>query len=592
MSRNSRRSGFFGGFRRWWRKRQHGRDSLRSRRNSSLAAFFSFPTKLRKWFRYTTLRFFRFQSRAATVVGAESKGASRKLRWVHFLNPLHWVTWPAGFALSYLLSRPYLNLGPALLAIAVIISVLGLLAQQQYQGGRASRVQLYQRLLSDAAQTKDWPRALVSCKTLIDLQPNDLRFQFERAQIEKELGNTQVADELMFRLATQKKYGLAALWLTEQKFNLAEIKSWKEDQHQLFRGLMSAAIDGSTGPVLDGAKYKLASYLMMMNANAEALRFLSEIIPRNPQLALTGCELARSVNDQIRLQTLLPIALSYHRAELGRTPDNVDQRINLGRALVLDDDIDEAINVLSDGQRLTPNEKIQNSIAEALIFKGDKIARNRQSPNSLAQRVQVVHQALKLAPNNPLVVEALVDLLLQCHKNESQESLILKEAALQGLDPESVHFIRGTIALIDNNTAEAKIHLELASKSGVPMPGVLNNLAVAIATDEKGDLNQALNLSNEACSQMQHPYLFETRGQILFKMGRYQECILDLEKGLAAQELAKAIYPSLVIAYEKTGNPKLSEEYATRLAEMTAAKPETETEKSSEKPSEKPTAEK
>ena len=124
------------------------------------------------------------------------------------------------------------------------------------------------------------------------------------------------------------------------------------------------------------------------------------------------------------------------------------------------------------------------------------------------------------------------------------------------------------------------------------MPGVLNNLAVAIASDAKGDLNQAVNFSNEACAQMQHPYLFETRGQILFKMGRYQECILDLEKGLAAQELAKAIYPSLVVAYDKIGNSKLSDEYSTRLAEIVATKPTAKAEETSDESEDKPNEEK
>jgi tetratricopeptide (TPR) repeat protein len=473
-----------------------------------------------------------------------------------------------GFALSFLISRPYLNLGPALLAIAVMISVIGLLAQQQYRGGRASRVQLYQRLLSNAAQSKDFPRALIACKTLIDLQPNDLRFQFERAQIEKELGNVQAADELMFRLATQKKYGLAALWLAEQKFSLTEVKTWKEEQHKLFRGLMSAAIEGSSGNVLDGAKFKLASYLSAINANSDALRYLSDIIPRNPQLALTACDLAKATNDQIRLQTMLPIALNYHRQELSKTPDSVEHRLKLGHALLLDENIDEAMQLYADGQRISPDEKIQNAMGETLIFKADKIARNKQTPNSLAQRIQIVHEALKLAPNNPLVVEALVDLLIQCRKNEMQEVAILREAALQGLDPESIHFIRGTIALLDEDIDEAKTHLELASKSGIPLPGVLNNLAVAIATNENGDLEQALSLANAACEKLAHPYLFETRGQILFKLNRYQECILDLEKGLASPELAKAIYPSLVVAYEKIGNPKLSAEYAARLEQL------------------------
>jgi tetratricopeptide (TPR) repeat protein len=130
------------------------------------------------------------------------------------------------------------------------------------------------------------------------------------------------------------------------------------------------------------------------------------------------------------------------------------------------------------------------------------------------------------------------------------------------------------MALMDNNIAEAKTHLELAAKSGVQLPGVLNNLAVAIAGDKDGDLQHALTLSNAAIEKLPHPYLFETRGQILCKMERYQECILDLEKGLQAPELASAIYPSLITAYQKLGNQSLADEYAKRLEQIKSKTPE------------------
>lgn len=568
-SSRSNRGGIFGFVRRWWRKRAHRRDSLRARKAAPKLG--KIGRSLQRTARLFTRQFFAFQSGTAKAVG-KGEGNGRRLRWVDFINPINWVVWPFGFIANYFLSRPYLSLGPALFAIAIMIGSIVLYAQQRYQGGRSSRIQLYQRLLSEAAQTKDFKRALIASKTLIDLQPNDLRFQYERAQIEKELGNDQLADDLMFRLASQKRYGLASLWLAEKKFDMAKIKTWTKEEHQLFRALMAASIDGSTGQTLNGAKFKLSSYLSSIGANAEALRYLAEIVPENPQLALTACELARLVNDPIRLQTLLPIAINYHRTELSKSPDNLDHRLYLARALVIDGNVEEAITLLEDGQKLKPDIKIQNAMAEALIYQGDKIARGRQTPQALAQRIQIVHRAATLAPNNPLVVEAIVDLLIQCRDDKNQESAVLKEAALQGLDPESVHFIRGTIALMENKTEEAKTHLELAAKSGIPMPGVLNNLAVAIASQEGGDLEQALTLANSALERLQHPYLYETRGQILFKMEKYKDCILDLEKGLQAPQLAPAIYPSLIASYEKLGNPSLAAEYTERLKLLTEQK--------------------
>lgn len=568
-SRRSNRGGIFNFLRRWWRKRAYRRDSLRARR--SLPKLGKIGRSLQRTARQFARRFFVFQSGAAKAVG-KGEGNSRKLRWVDFINPINWVVWPFGFLVNYFLSRPYLSLGPALFAIAIMIGSIVLYAQQRYQGGRSSRLQLYQRLLGETVQARDFKRALIASKTLIDLQPNDLRFQFERAQIEKELGNDQLADDLMLRLASQKRYGLASLWLAEKKFDMAKVKTWTNEEHQLFRALMASSIDGSTGQALSGAKFKLSSYLSSMGANAEALRYLAEIVPDNPQLAIAACELAKAVNDPVRLQTLLPIAINFHRTELNKSPDNLEHRLYLARALVIDGNMEEAITLLEDGQKLKPDVKIQNAMAEALIYQGDKIARGRQTPQALAQRIQIVHRAAVFAPNNPLVVEALVDLLIQCHNDKNQESETLKEAALQGLDPESVHFIRGTIALMENKTEEAKTHLELAAKSGIPLPGVLNNLAVAIASQEGGDLEQALTLSNSALAQLPHPYLYETRGQILFKMEKYKDCILDLEKGLQASELAPGIYPSLITAYEKLGNPSLAAEYSERLKLLTEQK--------------------
>lgn len=505
------------------------------------------------------------------TIATERTIREKPLHWTAFVNPLNWILWPIYFIASFAISRPYRLAGPALFSVAILAAVAFLFAQQQYQGGKSHRVEQYQRFLQNASDRKDYQAALICSKTLIDLQPNEPRFQLERARIEKELGNTDFAYQLAYRLALLRKSGLAALWLTEQKFQLENIKQWTEEEHLQYRGLMSIAVNQLTGINGDVAKVKLAAYLSALNANGEALKYLEDVVSANPQYALSAAEMALKINDQIKLQSLLPIARNYYEELLKQSPENLDVRLFLARTLVIDDDLDQAIQLLQDGMRLKVNEKYQSALAEALAYKAARLSTKKSNPDVVLQRMSLVLDAAKLAPNNALVVESLIEMLIEFRKDQNQEIAVLREAALQGLSPEAVHFVRGTIALMDNQMEDAQTHLKLAADGGMKLPGILNNLSVAIAKSPGGDLTQALSLSNEAIQQMPHPYLFETRGQILYKMGKYQECILDLEKGLQAEPLVKEILPNLADAYRQIGNLKLASEYEKRLELLNTA---------------------
>jgi tetratricopeptide (TPR) repeat protein len=502
------------------------------------------------------------------AISAERPTREKPLHWTAFINPINWILWPIYFVASFAISRPYQLAGPAIFCIAILGLVAFLFAQQQYQGGKSYRVDRYQGFLQNAVERKDFKEALICSKTLIDLQPNEPRFQLERARIEKELGNTEFAYQLAYRLALLRKSGLAALWLTEQKFQLDNIKQWTEEEHLQYRGLMAIAVNQLTGINADVAKVKLAAYLSSLNANAEALKYLEDVVSTNPQYALSAAEMAMKINDQIKLQTLLPIARNYYEELLKQSPENLDVRLFLARTMVIDDDLDQAIQLLQDGMRLKVNEKYQGALAEALAYKAARLSTKKSNPDLVLQRMTLVLDAAKLSPNNALVVESLIEMLIEFRKDENQEIAVLREAALQGLSPEAVHFVRGTMALMDNQIEDAQTHLKLAADGGMKLPGILNNLSVAIAKSPGGDLAQALSLSNEAIQQLPHPYLFETRGQILYKMERYQECILDLEKGLQAEPLVKEILPNLADAYRRIGNAKIAAEYEERLKKL------------------------
>ena len=75
-------------------------------------------------------------------------------------------------------------------------------------------------------------------------------------------------------------------------------------------------------------------------------------------------------------------------------------------------------------------------------------------------------------------------------------------------------------------------------------------------------MKRALALANAALKNApDHPYLRETRGQILLKMKEYHEAIPDLEFALSAKELEVPIHLSLATAYEAIGLSEVAQKH-------------------------------
>lgn len=535
-----------------------------------LQKFFSAVSKIPGLVTRSILRalssFFEFHGKTLQrAVNSTLAGNTKKLTWKQLINPVNWFTWIGKFLIDYLTSRPYLSLGPAVFSLIIVAGATFFYFQQRYLLGPIQRTQTYQRVLNTALLSKNYKQALIACRTLIDLQPNDYGRQLQRAQIETELGNSQLADTLLIRLASDKKFGPAAILLADKQGKIEDIKNWPPERHQLFRGLMTIALQSDDIASKNLAKFRLVAYLSKLGADREALNYLMDLVPDNPQLALLACELANQSGDLTRLQTNIPIAKAYHRKQLDSAPDSVDDRVKLARVMQLDGETEEAIQLLGDGIAINKDDRVINELANAYVFHSNKLATTSSRPETLLQRVQLLHQAVSIAPRNPTVVEAVISFAIQCKDNKNEEVVTLREATVQGIDPQSVHFVRGTIALLDNKIDEAMAHLELASQDNEQLPGILNNLAFAISSQKNGDLEKALSLANASASLLNHPYIYETRGQILFKLGRLKEATIDLEKGLQAPELALAILPKLIEAHLEMGNQTLAAEYEARL---------------------------
>ena len=493
---------------------------------------------------------------------------SEKLGWKHFLNPILWFKWSTAFALNWLLSRPYSSFiaaTPAAAVGALLLAVI-ILCSSDHSQTRASQ---YRSVFDDSIRSQDFEVASVVLKVLIDGSPENLELQYQQALLENLRGNTELAVEQMEALATLKNHGLAAMWLISRESNLQELKSWSKADHTRFRQLIEIGLSNLDGENLLSAKVLMFSYLAEIGAYSDAGRFLAEVVPARPELALAAATLCRSQLDSAGVTKYANIAERHFESVLSRQPSDIVARINLARVLMIQTRFEHAARLLNDGYRITKDERLTSVIGEALLVWSNHLGASDADSKNLVKRLQILRSALSIAPSNPLVGSAIAQLIIDFRDNRLPEVMQLKEAILSGTDPVSTHFIRGTLALLDDRIAEAKKELELALQGEPNVPAILNNLAVAIAEEQGGDLLHALSLVDIALSKFpDHAYFLETRGQILIKLNRWQEAILVLEQALDAEELRSAIYPSLALAYEKTGATELTQLYQ-QLANQT-----------------------
>lgn len=520
------------------------------------------PLKVKKnYFRRFVSRLWVFQDPAWSQAPKKSLfELPGKPKFSVYFNPLYWLIWIPKFLLAWLVSRPFLNLAPALPAIAATLVFCVLLFWDRYQGN-VWRVNQYRSIMQTAVAEKDFPKASIACRTLINLTPYDDGLRFQQAILELEQGRKDTAKEMMLYLAATKRNSAASTWLLENNFDLAKVSEWTAEEHSNFRALVASAVEQKNKAAVDSAQLRLASYLTQMGAPRDALQIIQELATRTPRLNLIGVGLALQADNKELAIRFASGAVKYLEQFLSANPSAVQERLELAKTLVLLDREQDAARVLKDGLGLTQDESLKNGVAEVLVHYAGRIAKGGDS--TLVQRLQIIRNAMDYSANNQSVIDAIVEIVLECQDKNGPQVALLKKSIIEGAAPEATHFIQGTLALLTGDHATALNHLKIAQSTGVNTPGLLNNLAMALQkTDDPEKLGQALELSISANKLLaDHPYLRDTRGQILLKLKRYDEAIPDLEFALRAPELAPTVHASLATAYASLGQNDLADEH-------------------------------
>ena len=165
------------------------------------------------------------------------------ITWQQAINPLYWTVWGSRFFWRWLVTRPYISLAPAIPAL-LVLSVLAATAIAIARRDSNRTQTVYLDRLRTSLASGETKVAAVAAQRLLELDPDNLEHQYQLAMLDNELGHTESARRAIFRLAIQKQYGPAALWMlkalvfeepkeADDSWDVKRRTQWDQSEQQL-----------------------------------------------------------------------------------------------------------------------------------------------------------------------------------------------------------------------------------------------------------------------------------------------------------------------------------------------------------------------
>lgn len=489
-----------------------------------------------------------------------------------YFNPLSWLRWFGEFAYSWLLSIPWRDAPKAIPAIILVVVLFAASMVAWTEGGWRNR--LLNKQLNVALEQEDYETAELVLRRQLSASPTDSQIQYNLAKTMDLQLRTDDAISVMRQLAIHKQHAGAARWLLTKEYLDMKWGALSEEQRDEF-GYLLQLINKKVPNDL-GIKNLYADYLVAAEKFPQALPVLDALSAQNPMRGLQAAAISRRLGN-------FPTANQYANKTLAAVsklaqedPSNVVLALAVAQNQLFLERYQGAVETLQRSidkvKKIEDLERLHQAIGDAIVAWVGHI--KESSTDTASERIRIMKMldyALKKAPSNPRVLTLVADQVLATLTDDNEEVARRRNALVTGAAPGINHFIKGTSALMQNDTKTAVMHLTLAADFLPRSGAILNNLAVAIATRPEANLDQALKMANQAIEMTPKatPHFYETRGQIQFMRKEYMKAIPDLTRALKLKSLAPKAHETLAKCYKELGQQELSDEHA-RAAKMIA----------------------
>lgn len=483
-----------------------------------------------------------------------------------YLNPLAWARWVAEFVYCWALSAPWRD-APKAIPIILLLSTLLVAAVISRTDASGWRTRLLDSQLADAWKKEDFATVELVLRRQLATRTDDADLVYRLAIARDAQDSHDEALELMRRIVKMKSHEDAARWVLRSEYIGKKWSELEESGREEFGELLKLIHKEKPDDLQ--IKQLYADYLIAAEKLPQALPLLNELALIQPMRGLQAAAISRRLGrseaaDQYAVRTLEKV-----NEMLDEDPTNSTLALAVAQNQLFLKRYPEAVRTLDKSvRRAKTNEdkiRLNQAIGDAIVAWVSFI---EESPNNSKQErlriLKMLETALKYAPNNPRVLTLLADQVLGTINEQDAQIKSLRQALIDGSSPGISHFIQGTAALMKDEVDTATRHLKMAAELMPRSGAILNNLAVAITTNDNGNLDQALKISNTAIKQTPAatPHFFETRGQILYRLERFQDAIPDLERALEVPALKPAAHKALAECYAKIGEAELARLHA------------------------------
>ena len=467
-------------------------------------------------------------------------------------------------------TRPYRRLWmsiPALVAVAAGVGFCLVLAiwTSVATGAR------YSAVASRALAARDFQTARIASQRLL-LSGAGTREQslFQLALAKSGLGQAQEASALLNLAAPLDKPGYAPAHLLVARGLLAGTnqtgQAVKDAESHLNHAL-------TLDPMLIEAKELLGWLYFQKHEWNSANECLLAVVSARPSVALTLAALAKVRGDDDGMRHWAKSAAKYYREKVEKAKtESPPDRLAWVRAVAMQEDYAEAIRILEEGRKRSGSQVYASALAELYASSAEHLV--RQEPRNLVSRLKLVQRGLECEPKNIRLLKLLLALShLEGPEANSAREALTKMLAEGGSSP-MLHFILGSDAWDRGEKEEARKHFTLAFELAPDLPVVANNMALLLALGNPPDLPQALAIAQLLVEKFpDQPHFRDTRGQVLVKLGRWDDAVKDLEYALPRLNDKSATHTALAQVYENLGLRDLAAEHERLAKETSKRKP-------------------
>lgn len=254
-------------------------------------------------------------------------------------------------------------------------------------------------------------------------------------------------------------------------------------------------------------------------------------------------------------------------------PTDLKARLALVQATVFLEQFPEALQILKQGIEFFEGDEaaiqtLRQSAATAYIACYD--LHERQGNADPVEQFKLLAAGLNANPNDPALFPRVMDVLNRHDETADRAQKFLMSLLARGESSALVHLLLGTDASKRGDRDAATRHLEQAHQIDPNMLIAANNLAWHIAHTDPPELGRALALIDVVVQAWpEHGYVRDTRGQILAKMGRWEEAVTDLQAALPMLPENAQLHTTLADAYARLGMDGPAAEHRRIANELT-----------------------